>query len=244
MYSDRLNKLIELALVDGELTSQEKSVLMRRAQEEGIDIDEFEMVLQAKLFQIKDSTKVVNENKEGQTQADTPNSNKHGDVKKCPSCGANVKAFNVVCEHCGHEFSNVPASSVVLELFKLLQEVERKNEAKPSSSLFGAMGQFYATNLFGAVSKADREKQSIIGNFPIPAAKSDMMEFLALAYPKALPVGNFLTRQALHNKPHNDFAPIWKSKCQQIITKGRFLFKDDKQTLEIINGYAEKLNIK
>lgn len=242
MYSDKLNKLIELALVDGELDSQEKAVLMRNAQAEGIDLEEFEMVLNAKLFKAKNNAS-ASDSKPTQTDAETP-SDKHGDVKKCPSCGATIKAFNVTCQHCGHEFSNVPASETVQKLFNLLREAESGSADSSTTNPFKAIGQFYATNLFGAVSKAEREKKNIISNFPIPTTKSDMLEFLALAYPKAIPIGNFLTRQAVHNKPHNDFVPIWKMKCQQIITKGRFLFKDDKQTLEIVDGYAEKLKIK
>lgn len=52
-YDKQLDKLIEMALIDGELTEKEKKVLFKKAESFGIDLDEFEMVLDAKLFEKK-----------------------------------------------------------------------------------------------------------------------------------------------------------------------------------------------
>ena len=49
LYSSKLDSLIEMALSDGELTEKEKQVLYKRAEAEGIDLDEFEMILDSKL---------------------------------------------------------------------------------------------------------------------------------------------------------------------------------------------------
>jgi hypothetical protein len=51
MYSEKLEKLIEFALADGVLTEKEKQALIKAAKAEGIDLDEFEMVLEAKLYE-------------------------------------------------------------------------------------------------------------------------------------------------------------------------------------------------
>ncbi len=53
MYNEQLEKLIEMALMDGELTEKEKQVLFNKAEAMGVDLDEFEMVLEAKLFEKK-----------------------------------------------------------------------------------------------------------------------------------------------------------------------------------------------
>ena len=53
MYNEQIEKLIEMALMDGELTEKEKQVLFKKAEAMGIDLDEFEMVLDAKLFEKK-----------------------------------------------------------------------------------------------------------------------------------------------------------------------------------------------
>ncbi len=49
LYSSKLENLIEMALSDGELSEKEKQVLFKKAEMEGIDLDEFEMVMDAKL---------------------------------------------------------------------------------------------------------------------------------------------------------------------------------------------------
>ena len=51
LYSERIEALIDAALVDGEISDKERAVLIKRAKEEGLDLDEFEMVLNAKGFE-------------------------------------------------------------------------------------------------------------------------------------------------------------------------------------------------
>ena len=51
MYNEQIENLINLALADGELSEKEKQILFKKAEAAGIDLDEFEMVLDAKLFE-------------------------------------------------------------------------------------------------------------------------------------------------------------------------------------------------
>ena len=51
MYNEQLEKLIEIALVDGILSDKEREILKRKAVSQGHDEDEFEMVLEAKLYE-------------------------------------------------------------------------------------------------------------------------------------------------------------------------------------------------
>jgi hypothetical protein len=70
-----------------------------------------------------------------------------------------------------------------------------------------------------------------------------------MALPKAKMVGTFFTSGSFNtptnqrNKLHNEFVPIWREKCHQIILHARFLLKDDPDTLNQINAYAMELNI-
>lgn len=52
MYNEQIEALISAALTDGKLTEKEKQVLMKRAKAQGIDLDEFKMVLSARLFEL------------------------------------------------------------------------------------------------------------------------------------------------------------------------------------------------
>ena len=51
MLTPELEQLIQFAVEDGEVTDKERSVLMRKAQEAGMDLDEFEMIMKSKRHQ-------------------------------------------------------------------------------------------------------------------------------------------------------------------------------------------------
>ncbi|MBR3091427.1 MAG: hypothetical protein IKG99_00225 [Bacteroidaceae bacterium] len=49
MFSEELKELIDITLQDGVLTDQERAVIVKRAQKEGIDVDELEIYIQSLL---------------------------------------------------------------------------------------------------------------------------------------------------------------------------------------------------
>ena len=76
MLTPELEQLIQYALEDGVLTPKERAVLMKKAEAAGVDLDEFEMILEAKLHEAKKAA-----------AAAPKASNKEGEVRKCPHCG-------------------------------------------------------------------------------------------------------------------------------------------------------------
>ena len=121
---------------------------------------------------------------------------------------------------------------------------DTRKEDTSSNNPFAALGNLMAQNIMAGTSKTDKKKMEIISNFPIPTTKEDMIEFLSLALPKAKQIGNFFTKDQPENRVHNNFAKVWKSKCEQIVMKARFSMKDDKKTLDDINNYGKELKIK
>ena len=108
MLTPELEQLIQYALADGVLTDKERAVLMKKAEAAGADLDEFEMILEAKLHEAK--------------KAAAPKaSNKEGEVRKCPHCGSPVSSFRSTCQECGHEFRNTTAVRSATDLFERLQ---------------------------------------------------------------------------------------------------------------------------
>lgn len=148
MYNEQLEQLIDAALADGELTEKEKQVLFKKAQLLGIDLDEFEMVLDSRLVKLEKAEKE-------KAAESAPKSNKYGDVRKCPVCGAIIQAYQVKCPECGYEFSNVDAN---MSSQKLAEEIKK------------------------AQNEADKKQAIIL--FPIPNTKSDLLEFLTSLQPK------------------------------------------------------------
>jgi hypothetical protein len=239
MYNEQIENLIKIALNDGELSEKEKQILFKKAEAEGIDLDEFEMVLEGRLFEKQQ----ISKNTETPV-SEAPKSDKFGDVKKCPACNAMLQSFQTKCTDCGHEFSNIGANVSIGKLFEMLNACE--NDRKEGGmSIGGAVGGIFAKAYgLGGGDKILEKKKSIISGFPIPNTKDDILEFLSTAIPNAKQKGNFLTKQQPENKSHNDLVPTWFSKCEQIVMKAKFSMKEDKKVLEEILSYAKELGIK
>ena len=235
MYNEQIENLINLALADGELTEKEKQILFKKAEDAGIDLDEFEMVLDARLFEKQQSTK----KEVAPIISAAPKSDKFGDIKKCPACASMIQSFQTKCSDCGHDFQNVDANISIQKLFKMLTDVEN-SRTESNSSFFGKLQATLG------VSDVDKKKIEIISSFPIPNSKNDMLEFLSLALPKSKIKKNLFggESQTTDNKLPNMYARAWKDKCEQIVMKARFSMKEDKKTLEEINSYANELGIK
>lgn len=235
MYDEQLEKLIEMALMDGELTEKEKQILFKKAESFGVDLDEFEMVLDAKLFEKQQSLK-----QPAESITSAPKSNKFGDVKKCPACGAIVQSFQTKCSDCGQEFSNIDANTSIQKLFKLLNDAEDTRANDDTSNPLLALGKTYSKMFQSALGgdKIHRKKVEIISSFPIPNTKEDILEFLSLALPKTK------SKFFGSTKEQSEIAKTWKQKCEQIIMKARFSLKEDKKILDEINNYAKEIGVK
>jgi hypothetical protein len=240
IYDAGLEGFIEMALADGELTEKEKQILYKKAQARGIDLDEFEMVLEAKLFEKRKSMQAAMP----QPQAATPKSNKYGDVRKCPGCGAVVESFNIRCPDCGFEFTNVGAVSSFEALSRKLEEIDRKyskdySEGGVFKQTFGSMTRFQDE------ARIIKMKQQAVSTFPIPTAKEDLLEFLAMGIPMAEKKGSRLTRNNVGSPDyeHNQLANAWHNKLKQVVIKARLAMKNDPSTLEDIERYAKELGL-
>ena len=53
MFSDELEMLIDAAIADGEISEKERSILHKRAAAEGVDIDELDMIVDARIAKAK-----------------------------------------------------------------------------------------------------------------------------------------------------------------------------------------------
>lgn len=157
LYDPKIEQLINCALIDGTLTEKEKQVLFKKAEAQGIDLDEFEMILDARLFELGKAEKA-------KAAASDPKSNKMGEVIKCPSCGAIVQSYQVVCNECGYIFEKVEANYAVKELSNLLMKA-----------------------------KSEKQMSTIIDTFPIPLEKAAIIALATWLAPQCLDVQNPLS---------------------------------------------------
>lgn len=248
MYNEQLEQLIDAALADGELTEKEKQILFKKAQDFGVDLDEFEMILDGRLYKLK----------QNQAQPSAPKSEKFGDIRKCPSCGAILQAFQTKCPDCGFEFKGVESVKSAQILFDSLQAAElRKSETlahheaekqrrlndlsvrhNSESGLIKIIGgqkrnerlEEERETLIRELNKAyqdletklNNEKANIIKNYPVPNSKEDLMELLAMA-----------TSNAYDNDGVVGFEEeVWIQKADQVYQKIVVCSDNDPEMLE------------
>lgn len=161
MYNEQLEQLIDAALADGVLTEKEKQILFKKAQAFGVDLDEFEMVLDARLVKLQK-----------EQQAAAPKSNKFGDVRKCPACGSLVPSLSGVCQECGYEFSGVDANLSSKALSAKIEEINEQQAQKAEKvEDEDIKWEYMVSGRVSAVAQA-------IKSFPVPNTKADMFEFI------------------------------------------------------------------
>jgi len=97
-----IEKLIDLALADGQITEKERNVILKKAAELGVDADEVEMTLDGKLHQLEATKPKQKE--------------KVGSIKTCPACGASVKPFTEECADCGHVYRHDSLNKLTSEI--------------------------------------------------------------------------------------------------------------------------------
>lgn len=222
MYSEKMEQLIKAALVDGVLTEKEKQILFKRAQEQGIDLDEFEMVLDARLVELQKAEKE-------KAEKSAPKSTKFGDVRKCPVCGALVPALAVSCAECGYEFSNVETTFSSASLYDKLFAAEQATYELPAEGFFEDMRATAASRQKKIDKLKLKAKIQIIESFPVPMTKADLFDFM-----------NYI-------KPHikwGKLAKAYRKKISECLLKAKTLHSKDSNFEKLIAEIERDLKIR
>lgn len=242
MYNPVLENLIEAALADGVLTEKEKQVLFKRAQAQGIDLDEFEMVLDAKLFERQQAGKRVEASVSTERPAQSaPKSGKYGDVRKCPSCGAMIGTFLMACPECGHEFVGVGANAFVEKFAKGLQAAISLAQNKQFRSVGGLVGQLQGLmdlqqqvleqNDNQRSAKTEKAEAEYVRTAVLPRTKEDCIEMLNFVLPKIKVSGaNYTTKE-------------WRKYYTTVLEKLEMGGGNDKELASLVSYYRKQLQV-
>lgn len=225
MFSKELEEVIEAALADGALTDKERAVLHKRAQAEGVDPDELDIVIDGRLAKMKRQEDWLRPAppKEATNQ-------KYGNVLKCPSCGAQVVGGSALCPECGYAFSNVGANSSYEKLSAKLEAIEVAYRDKVSISI----------PLYG-VSKKVKEKANVIRMFPVPNTRADLLEFLASM---SAQISSMKQTQSMQVFEDQMMRKAYEAKYEECVNKARISFANDPDFapyLQKKSGFFSKL---
>lgn len=213
MYSEQIEELINAILEDGEISEKERKVLHKRALAEGIDPDEVDVIIDARLARLKKQQQSEPMSAPSLPPASNPSSAvasnpthkvNHGVIRKCPSCGAQIYDVSTKCSDCGYVFTEIKANSSRERLNQILDQIDESH----------ANDSTWAKLLDMTVYE---EKRNAIINFPVPISKEDLLEFILFLQP--LSKGNFFTSTSLTS--------AYKMKYRECVNKARVFYSDD-----------------
>ena len=218
MYSEKLEMLIKVAIADGYISKKERNVLLNCAKEEGIDIDEFEMILEGRLLENRQS-----QGYQSAQTAQAKQSKKLGEVHTCPSCGAVVPSVAGRCSECGFEFSGLTENITYKKLAETLEKISLKWEKEIANTSFNFQKRWRMRH------SREQELAQAITTTLIPVSKSDLFEFIIVAQTAAM-------------SPSTSYvmADAYMAKCEEAILKARTLFPDDEVLATICTEYEKK----
>jgi|WetSurMetagenome_2_1015567.scaffolds.fasta_scaffold00156_14 hypothetical protein len=226
-----IEKLINLAISDGEISEKERAVIMRKAEQIGEDKDEVELILEGELALFKKEFYVEQKNQPRLIDEEILN--------KCPSCGSNLASFITKCSECGSRIIKKESSSSIGQLLNELKAIEKEeNKLLDEDGFWGPPRYIEKLNEFA------HKKAAVISFFTVPNSKEEILKFLSKAIPKADIKTVFQLFNGIERNLHNIIATAWNKKCKEIIIISRFSMQDDKKSLAKIEAYAKQLRIK
>lgn len=267
MYDKELEELISAALADGTVTEKEKQILFRKAQAKGIDLDEFEMVLNARISKAQQAAaQQAMPQPPVAPAAPKPQTGK-AQVRKCPACGAIIPSFSTVCPDCGAELSDIQSSKALEKFTDRLYQIEgrRQDNVQEENNkkigcgmivawifLYPVFIMYYLVKYMIAMSSdpkfdgVDKSKQDLILNTPVPNSKEDLLEFMIFCATRveSLSLMKLLKPSSIKVIGWNK---IWMKKLDALKLKAQIAMKNDseswKEAQRIIGEAEEKVNV-
>lgn len=263
MFSPHLEELILVAIMDGDLSENKRIFLKNKAASEGLDVEEFEMILNSRLKkqqkQMGIAPPVPGASLHLQNMNPTTSqSQKYGDVNKCPACGAPILPGTINCTECGHYFTNVNAVSSrerfanrLLQIEQKYSELERQRKQQSSSGVTGFLkGVTGKVGLYHEETYSEdryNEIKMAIETFPIPNSKEDLIEFICFLKPKGTTEKKSMLNKVFSmddDAQMDEFFDSYKMKYQECLTKASLYLKDDVQFAQLLEQNGIELEPK
>ena len=165
-----------------------------------------------------------------------------GKILKCPHCGGTLTEITAVCYHCGIPITKKEAIITVQEFKNQLMNIENSRKKK-TGGIFAA---------YQTIDEADRQKLTLIRNFPIPNSIDDIVEFMMLAIANidvSLSKKTFTNALYSTNNLNGETAATiertisnaWVSKMEQCYRKAEVAFPEHPVFTTIQRAYNEKI---
>lgn len=264
LFSQELEELIDAVLQDGTITQKERATLHKRAQSEGADPDEVDIVIEARLNKQKKQTQASRvaplagsatppppppEAKPEPAQS-AGNTFKYGTVLKCPNCGTRIKGGSAVCPSCHYTFHGISANASIERLNAKLEAFDKQNNISSDVVSFGKnLGTGCLAFCLWPIAvpilllksgnkPIYRRKFDLISNFPVPNTRADLLDFLALVQQRANSTAPKNGTSSVLSNEDQGYA-YWLLYCN-CINKARINFADDSSFASFFSFYERE----
>ena len=224
-----LEKYIDMALVDGVITEDEKAFLIKKADQLGVEKDEFDFFLDAKIqMKQKEFQESVSPPPPKNVSSNTEKKSlKEGEVIKCPSCGEVVGSFLSKCSACDHEFRGKGANKTMQDVEEKLAQVTLEYDAKLEKMLEydATLGKVTSNTRRFTIDTAERNAaiSNVILKIPVPSTKEDLLEMISFCQPQMMTV----------------HAAAYTSKYKECMSKLKLLSMTDRSLLPIVEQFEK-----
>ena len=172
-----------------------------------------------------------------------------GKVIKCPSCGAHISSFTAICPECGHEINSAKVDATLRDFIAKIDDVDRLIANSPEVSKVGwsswsggkkfgwvvlniytfcipliiyLLLPLFKYNRKPRLTAPEKQKVSLIENFPFPNGREAIIEALLFIQTKL----DFLSAEKLNR--HTAFwTRLWATKAKQLQQKADMMLNDD-----------------
>lgn len=281
LFTPEIERMIAAAVAKGGVTQEDNVAITRAALIAGINPNDVANEVNHRLEKAhrkamieadaaaKSAALKMQAEEAARREARRKESGKHGDIRKCPACGAEVPATAIRCPECGHEFVGIDAVSSVKQFAEKLNKAQWDNDkmdiirtfpvpntkedvieflamAVPNAKMKG--GKWWGT-LMGryalvAAAAAAIGIISIPLGFAIGAAEENLYGVICVGAPMYVGMGGFMLTKEIDKETlrHNKFAKVWQDKFDQVMMKARTLRADAEFTrqLDYIQSQLDK----
>ena len=178
-----------------------------------------------------------------------------GNVRKCPSCGAELSSFTAICPQCGHELNSVKVPESIKDFSAQLNILDVEISNSPNVKYWknwssGAKFGWIVLNIFtfciplviylllsivgfgkfGKLSPAEKKKEAFINNFSFPNDRECVLEAMFFIKSQV----EILASQP-KNKKTKKWIQIWETKSKQLLNKSKILFQEESIATDLYN---------
>ena len=171
-------------------------------------------------------------------------------LNKSPACGELRQSFTAVCPTCGYEFTDVCESrasqAIYQEIAKYDDSLMHEDSSSSGLSFWTIVGWIFLFPIMMAIflvkvgsrtasslKGVEAQKAKAISLIPVPPSRNELLDtaLQVSSQIREVPLIQSLTKAGINTQLWDK---VWYAKLEQIVKKGTYALKADKETLDTL----------